>query len=476
MNLLRHRLSIQTRQWLASPIIHRVVLFFSVFGPATITAMADNDASGVATYSIAGARLGYPILFLLLIVTVLLGVTQEMGMRLTLISRRGLADLIREKFGVKTALFIFGSLLIANMGTIIVDMAAIKTTSSMLNIPAVPTVIFMVVVIYLFVTKGNYKLTQSIMLVSCLFFFAYIISAIQAKPDWGAALSNLIVPHGVSFTPEYLTSYLVIGMGVLGTTITPWGQFFISSFAFDKKIDAQQIKYSQAETYWGAFLTDFFSFFMIVATAATLFIHNIPLESGEQAALAIKPFAGELAGTLFAFGILNAGFMGIVVVSLSTAYAFSEFFGLSGSLNSSFKQSKIFYILFLGQLLFSAVIIMLPGVSLFQLVIATQALNAMTLPLVFYYLIKLTSDRELMGKDVNNSFQRIFTSIATVIIFIASIVTSAAAGSGLGGSSREKDSGPRHPAHREDMAVPRSVSQGWNLCAFRLAKANPSSG
>jgi Mn2+/Fe2+ NRAMP family transporter len=270
------------------------------------------------------------------------------------------------------------------------------------------------------------------MLVSCLFFLAYIISAIQAKPDWGLALSNLVVPHGVVLTPEYLKNYLIIGMGVLGTTITPWGQFFISSFAFDKKIDAQKIKYSQAETYWGAFLTDFFSFFMIVATAATLFLHHIPLESGEQAALAIQPFAGELAGTLFAFGILNAGFMGIVVVSLSTAYAFSEFFGLSGSLNSSFKQSKPFYIIFLGQLLVSAAVIMLPGVSLFQLVIATQALNAMTLPLVFYYLIKLTDDRELMGKFTNNSFQKYFTAVATVVIFVASIATLVAAAFGMG--------------------------------------------
>jgi Mn2+/Fe2+ NRAMP family transporter len=432
MNFLRHRLSLQTRQWLNSPILLRLALFLSVFGPATITAMADNDASGVATYSIAGARLGYPILFLLLIITVLLGVTQEMGMRLTLISRRGLADLIREKFGVRIALFIFASLIVANMGTIIVDMAAIKTTSSMLHIPPIPAVLFMVVVIYFFVTKGNYKLTQSIMLIACLFYLAYIISAIQAKPDWGAAFTNLIVPHGVTFTPGYLTNYLIIGMGVLGTTITPWGQFFISSFAFDKQIDPQKVKYSQAETYWGAFLTDFFSFFMIVATAATLFLHNIPLVSGEQAALAIEPFAGKLAGTLFAFGILNAGFMGIVIVSLSTAYAFAEFFGLSGSLNSSFKQSKPFYIIFLVQLLISAAFIMLPGVSLFQLVIATQALNAMTLPLVFYYLIKLTDDRELMGKFANNSFQKYFTLGASAFIFVASIATLVAAGLGMG--------------------------------------------
>jgi Mn2+/Fe2+ NRAMP family transporter len=404
-------------------IMSRLAIFLAVFGPATITAMADNDASGVATYSIAGARLGYPILFLLIIITILLGVTQEMGMRLTLISRKGLADLIREKYGVKAALFIFGSLVIANMGTIIVDVAAIKTTSSMLNIPAIPMVIVMIIITFIFVTKGNYKLTQSIMLISCLFYLAYIFSAVKAKPDWGLAFSNLLYPHGVSFTPAYWQNYLIIGMGVLGTTITPWGQFFISSFAFDKKIDSKNVKYSQFETYWGAFLTDFFSFFMIVATAATLYVNKIPLESGEQAAIAIKPFAGELAGTLFAFGILNAGFMGMVIVSLSTAYAFAEFFGISGSLNTSYKQSKSFYIIFLGQLVVAAVVVMFPGISLFQLAIATQALNAMTLPIIFYYLINLTNNRAIMREYVNNLFQKYFSVIATVIIVIASVLT-----------------------------------------------------
>jgi Mn2+/Fe2+ NRAMP family transporter len=418
---------VKRSRFLSSNLVKRIIIFISVFGPATITAMADNDASGVATYSISGARLGYPILFSLVLITILLGITQEMGMRLTLITRRGLADLIREKWGIKVSLFIFASLVIANMGTIIVDLAAVKTTSEMLNIPSIPAIIIIIFVTFIFVTKGNYKLTQSIMLVACLFYLAYIFSAFKAKPDWGLALSNLIYPHGVTVTKSYLKDYLIIGMGVLGTTVTPWGQFFISSFAYDKKIESGKILYSQIETYWGAFLTDFFSFFMIVATAATLFVHQIPLESGEQAALAIKPFAGELAGKLFALGILNAGFMGIVVVSLSTAYAFSEFFGLSGSLDTSYKDSKTFYVLFLGQLIVAAIAILLPGVSLFNLAIASQALNAMTLPLVFYYLIKLTSNKSLMGNYINSTFQRNFAVVSTVVIAIASIGTLAAA-------------------------------------------------
>src|SRR5450830_1896274 len=183
MRTMNNELTSNTSKRFFSGLWKKVLIFLSVFGPATITAMADNDASGVATYSIAGAQLGYPILFLLLIVTVLLGVTQEMGVRLTLITRKGLADLIRERYGVKVALFMFAALVIANTGTIIVDMAAIKTTSVMLNIPPTPAILFMVVFTFIFVTRGNYKLTQTIMLLSCVFYLTYIISAVMAKPD-----------------------------------------------------------------------------------------------------------------------------------------------------------------------------------------------------------------------------------------------------------------------------------------------------
>jgi Mn2+/Fe2+ NRAMP family transporter len=399
----------------------KIVIFFSVFGPATITAMADNDATGVGTYSVAGAQLGYPILFLLLIITVLLAVTQEMGMRLTVVTRRGLADLIREKFGVRTALIIFGALLIANLGTIIADIAAIKATAPMLGLPPAVTVIAIVVIAFILVSKGSYKITQNLMLVACLFFIAYVISAFKAKPDWGMAISNVFYPHGVQMTPVYLKNYLLIGMGVLGTTVTPWGQFFISSFAYDKKIEKGKVNYSQLETYWGAFLTDFFSFFMIVATAATLFIHQIPLVSGDQAALAIEPFAGKLAGSLFAVGMINAGFMGIVVISLSTSYAFAEFFGLSGSLDDSFRKSKVFYIFYAAQLVLTAGFVLLPGISFYKLLLTTQVIDAVVLPLIFFYLIKLTNDKKLMSNFANNSFQKYFAIICTVVIVIASV-------------------------------------------------------
>jgi Mn2+/Fe2+ NRAMP family transporter len=403
----------------------KIALFLSVFGPATITAMADNDAGGVATYSIAGAQLGYPILFPLVIITILLGVTQEMGMRLTVVTRKGLGDLIRENYGAKTAVFMFGTLLIANLGTLITELSAVRTTAEMLHIPAIPAVIVIVVFAFILVVRGNYKITQTFMLFACLFFLAYIFSAVKAHPDWGMAFSNLAYPHGVLWTPDYTRQYLLIGMGVLGTTITPWGQFFISSFAFDKKIEKGKVNFSQLETYWGAFLTDFFSFFMIVATAAALFGSGKVLDNGLDAALAIKPAAGELAGTLFAVGILNAGFMGLVVVSLSTAYAFAEFFGVSGSLDDSFKKSKTFYVLFGAQMVVAAAVAVFGQLSLFQIAVITQTLNAILLPPVFIYLIKLTSDKKIMGEFANNPFQKWFAIICTVVILIASVGTMA---------------------------------------------------
>ncbi len=172
----------------------KLLLFLTVFGPATITAMADNDATGVATYSISGAQLGYPILFLLLIITVLLGITQEMGMRLTLVTRRGLADLIREKFGVHAAVFMFAALLIANMGTIIADLAAVKATSGMLKLPAIPAVMVILVIAFLLITRGNYRSTQRLMLISSLFFLAYIFSAVKAQPRLGPGIQQPAFP------------------------------------------------------------------------------------------------------------------------------------------------------------------------------------------------------------------------------------------------------------------------------------------
>lgn len=395
---------------------YRFLIFISVFGPATIAAIADNDAAGVATYSLAGAKFGYSILFVLLFVTILLAVTQEMGVRIATVTGKGLGDFIRERYGVVVAVLIFLMLFIANMGSILANFAALKTTTHMFNLPTMPFIIFTIIFAFLFVSKGSYKANQRLFLFGSVLYISYIFSAFKAGPDWGRAISSLFIPTSIKLSKEFIFA----SIAVLGTTITPWGQFFIDSFVVDKKIPLDKLRYSQIETYFGAFLTDFFSFFMIVATAATLYKHGIILNSGEEAAIAIRPFAGEMAGILFGFGLLTAAIMGIIIISLSTAYAFSEFFGFVGSLDAPYERGKLFYGIFLFQLILAALIVALPFVSLFKIVFFTQSLNALILPSIFFFLLKITNDKDLMGKYTNSKLYNYLATISSAIIIIAS--------------------------------------------------------
>lgn len=399
-------------------ILQRFSLLASVFGPATIAAIADNDAAGVATYSLAGAKFGYSILFILFLITILLAITQEMGVRLAVVTRKGLGDLIRERYGIKISLLVFFCLMTANIGSIIANFAALKTISTMFHFPQVPFVILIIVFAFIFISKGDYKTNQKIFLIGIILYFAYVISAVKGRPDWSLAFTSLIYPRGLQLSKDFI----ITSIAVLGTTITPWGQFFIQSYMNDKKVSTDKLKLAQFETYFGALLTNFFSFFMVVATAATLFVHKIPLTSGEAAALAIRPFAGELASVLFGIGLLNAALMGIIIISLSTAYAFSEFFGFEGSLDAPFERGKLFYGLFLFQLIFAALITLIPSVSFFTIVTYTQFFSGILLPIVFFFLYKLTNNKELMGKYTNNRWYNYLVIFFSIIIILASFI------------------------------------------------------
>ncbi|OGK15796.1 hypothetical protein A2774_02610 [Candidatus Roizmanbacteria bacterium RIFCSPHIGHO2_01_FULL_39_12c] len=391
--------------------------FFSVFGPATISAIADNDAAGVATFTLVGAKFGYSILFVLLFVTILLAVTQEMGVRIAVVTGKGLGDFIRERYGVRTALLVFLLLSIANLGSIVANFSALKAVAGMFNFPAFLLIILIIGFAFLIISKGGYHTNQRVFLLAALFYFSYIFSAFRSNPNWGQALVSLISPGQLQFSQEFIFA----SIAVLGTTITPWGQFFVNSFMVDKKIQLDKLRFAQIETYFGSFLANFFSFFMVVATAATLYKHGINLVSGEQAAIAIAPFAGQFAGFLFAFGLVNSAIMGIIVISLTTAYAFSEFFGFEGSLDAPFEKGKLFYGIFLFQLVIASVIVMLPFISLFQIVLYTQSVNAILLPLIFFYLLKITNNRSLMGKYVNNKWQNYLAICSSGIIIVSAI-------------------------------------------------------
>src|SRR3989344_89636 len=308
-----------------------------------------------------------------------------MGVRIALVTGKGLGDLIRERYGIRMTIIVFTVLMIANVGTVIANFAALKAALNMFNLPILPLFVIILLGIVLFVSKGDYKTNQRLFLLAVVLYFSYVISAFKSNVNWSQAILSMINPGVIQLNKEYIFA----SIAVLGTTITPWGQFFVNSFLIDKKLTSDKLKYSQLETYFGSILTDFFSFFMIVATAATLFSQGIKLESEEKAALAIKPFAGELASVLFGFGFINAALMGIIIISLTSAYAFSEFFGYTGSLDAPFEKGKIFY--------------------------------GILLPFVFYFLLKFTNNRELMGSHINTKWYNIFAIISTIVIIFAAL-------------------------------------------------------
>ncbi len=379
--------------------------------------MAGNDGAGVITYAVAGAQLGYIALFTLPLMTVLYAITQEMGSRLAIVTGRGLGDIIREQFGVRTALLCFITLLIANFGTIITNIAALKTSSEMLGIPSIPFIIITIIFCFLLITRTEYEKSQKVFLTGIIFYFAYVFSAIQGKPDWGQAISGTFIPDKGMLTHEYL----LISIAVLGTTITPWGQFFVQSYMKDKSVPTSRLKYAKFEAYLGAIISNVFTFFIIVATASTLFIHNITLDSGVKAALAIKPFAGDFAGVLFALGLVNAAIIGIVIVSLTSAYAFTEFFGFIGSLDEPYKKSRAFYMNFLINIILAFILVVTPWFPLFKIVLYSQALNGILLPVFFYFVLKIINNKEIMGRYVNTKFYNVFSISATVLIAVAAV-------------------------------------------------------
>lgn len=395
----------------------QIIIFLIVAGPGFITAFADNDAGGVATYSVAAAKYGYQILVILIPITLVLAVTQEVGARITLATGKGLADLIRERFGIMTTFFIFGLTSLVNFGVILQDISGLKSALQLFHFDYYIFLPIVLILLFIFLIKSSYSKTEKLLFIVMLFYLTYFFSAILAKPDWGYVAQSLIIPKGkISF------DFIYTSIAVLGTTVTLWGQFVISSSIKDKKIVTSKMRFQQIEIYLASILSNVFTVFMMVAVAATLFVNKIYIEGAAEASLAIRPLAGNLAGTFFGIGLLAAAFLGCVIVPLSTAYAFSEFFGYQGSLNDNFKKSRFFYIFFLVQIIIGAVIVMQPKFSLFQFTLYADFLNGISLPVIFYFLYKFANDRELMDKYKNNWAQNFLIILSAVVIIIGSLI------------------------------------------------------
>lgn len=398
----------------------RLFIFFIVTGPGLITAVADNDAGGIATYTVAASIYGMASRLLIIPETFLLIVSQEVGARIAIVTKKGLGDLIRERFGVKIALFIFLLYFITNQGVVLQNVAGLKASYQIFNLPWQLMLILTSLFLIFVVIKFDYKRLQKIFLSMIFFYSAYFIVAIVSKPDWGLALRDtLIWPVNSKLDFNFWFSRIA----VLGTSITAWGQFFISSYVADKKLSVDHLKYQKVEIYLGALITSLVSFMIAVAVSETLFTNNIIASDGYTAALALKPLAGDLAQGLFAIGLFGASILGLTIVPLATAYVFAELFGYEGSLDIDFKKGRIFYTFFLIQILLATIITLIPQIRLFELTLYVDYLNGAMLPIIFYFLILFSENSGIMGKWVSGSFTKYFLRISAIILTIAVIVT-----------------------------------------------------
>ncbi|HLD77036.1 MAG TPA: Nramp family divalent metal transporter [Rickettsiales bacterium] len=402
----------------------RLLPFFAVLGPGLITAVADNDAGGIATYSVAASIYGMASQYLVIPTTIILFVTQEIGARIAIVTGKGLGDLIREKFGVRVAVFLFLFYMIVNFGVILQNISGLKAAIQLFEMPYLPwqaMLIFICSLLIFAVVQFNYKRLQRIFLTMILFYIAYVVSAFMAQPDWGEAVQeSFIFPRKINVMD---IQYWFTLIAVLGTTITAWGQFFIQSYIVDKGLTIEQLPKERVEIYLGAFVTNFFSWMIALAVTFTLFKYGIKADSAYTAALAIKPIASNFTAILFAVGLFGASLLGLVIVPMATSYVFGEMFGFGRSLNHSLGQGVGFYSFFIIQMVLGLIVVLFPSINLFELTLYADYLNGMMLPIIFYFLLKFSTDKELMGKYVTAGISKALLTFAMIAIFISIIVT-----------------------------------------------------
>jgi NRAMP (natural resistance-associated macrophage protein)-like metal ion transporter len=404
----------------------QVLLFLSVIGPGIITANVDNDAGGITTYSLAGAHFGTRMLWTLLPITVALVVVQEMAARMGAATGKGLADLIRENFGVKLTFYLMLALLASNYGNTISEFAGVAASMELFGVSKMISVPVAAVAIWLLVVRGTYRLVERVFLVACVFYFVYPISAYLAHPDWKTVLHDTLVPSRVSLDSEYVAMLV----GLVGTTIAPWMQFYLQSSVVEKGIRKDRYWVTWWDVVVGCVVTDVVAFFIIVACAATLFTHGIRIESASDAARSLEPLAGRYASGLFAFGLLNASIFSAAILPLSTVYYVCEAFGWEAGVDKKFGEARAFYGIYTAMLVLGAAVVLWPGFPLIRVMFLSQVANGVALPLVLVFMLLLVNREDLMGDQVNGS---VFNAVAwiTTIGMIALTLLLVANGFGL---------------------------------------------
>ncbi len=390
---------------------YHLAVFFAVIGPGFITAMVDNDAGGIFTYSQAGAKYGYLPLWTLLPITILLIVTQEMCSRMGAVTGKGLSDLIREEFGLRTTFFMMAALVAANLTNVMANFAGVASSLELFGLSRYVTVPLASVAVWLLIVKGSYARVEKIFLFATALYVCYIISGVLVKPDWKEAAIYSVRPV-LMLDPGYIT--MLIGM--VGTSVAPWMQFYLQAAVVEKGVTAKEYAGSRIEVIVGCIAMSVIAFFIIVACAGA--IHSVKpqdINDATDAALGLKPF-GDAAYLLFSAGLFNASLFAACILPLSTSYTVCEGLGFESGVNRSFREAPIFYWLFTGLIVIGAGVILIPGFPLVRMILASQVINGILLPFVLVFMILLVNKQRLMKKWVNSPFYNAVAWVSVVVL------------------------------------------------------------
>ncbi|MGO9210097.1 MAG: Nramp family divalent metal transporter [Terriglobales bacterium] len=394
----------------------RILIFAAVVGPGFITANVDNDAGGITTYSQAGAQFGYMLLWTMIPTTLALIVVQEMASRMGAVTGKGLSDLIREEFGFRITFLMMLGLVITNFGNVLAEFSGIALSLELFGVPKYISVPVCAVIVWLLVVKGTYKSVEKIFLVASFIYVTYIVAGLIARPEWKLALVATVKPPELSVFAH--SAYLYMVIGVVGTTIAPWMQFYLQASIVEKGITPRQYGASKLDVISGCVFTDIVAWFIIVACAATLFAHGMfEIRNGADAAQALKPLAGNYAYILFAVGLFNASLFAASILPISTAYAVCEGLGLESGVGKKFSEAPFFYWLYTALIAVGAGVILIPNVPLIQITVLSQVVNGITLPFVLIFMLLLINKKELMGSYTNSRFFN-WVAWATTVVMI----------------------------------------------------------
>ena len=395
----------------------KFIVLMGIVGPGLITANIDNDAGGIATYSLAGAQTGYRLLWVLFPITIALIMVQEMSARMGIVSGKGLADLIRERFGLKVTFYTVIFLIFADLGNTMAEFAGIAASGEIFGISKYVSVPICSVFVWLLVIKGDYKVVERVFLVGCTVYLAYIISGFMAQPEWKTVLTSVVVPN---FSAIKTTDMPII-VGLMGTTITPWMQFYIQSAVVEKGIGVKHLWESKIDVIVGCLFMFTVTLFIIVCCASIIYPSGVTITGAADAAKALEPLAGKYASALFAIGLFNASIFAAALLPLATSYYVCEGLGWESGVDKSFKEAPNFFTIFTALITLGASAILIPGINLFQVLIWSQVINGILIPIILLFIINLCNDPDVMGEYTNSTSYNIFSYGIVILMLIVNV-------------------------------------------------------